>query len=366
MPLRRWLRRPDLVHDVWIEERKCRVSVKRNQTLLQAALEANVDFPHLCRVGSCGTCKCRLVSGRVKMLTDTSYVLSAQDVRDGYILACQALVRSEARVSLGATATVAVPAARRVPGTISALKPLTSRLFEMRVALEAPLPHRAGQYAEIHHPCVEEGRSYSFVESSLSADPCEAAFHISPVPGGRFSTWLLSSDRRGEGVTVAGPYGAFGWPGENPGPVLCVAGGSGMGVMQTILGEALRQGKCEPLVFLYGARTQADLFWLDKVDEIRTQWSAPFEFAPVLSQEPAPSDWVGARGRVADFVDPAGFTKPISSWRVLLCGPPRMVDTAVSKLRAIGFLPRQISFDKFEPRYTDRSDVAHEPFVEEL
>jgi 3-phenylpropionate/trans-cinnamate dioxygenase ferredoxin reductase subunit len=101
MPFRRG---SDLAHDVWIEERKCRVSVKRGQTLLQAALEAGIDFPHLCRVGSCGTCKCRLLSGRVKMLTDASYVLSAQDLRDGYILACQALVRSEARVSLGSNA----------------------------------------------------------------------------------------------------------------------------------------------------------------------------------------------------------------------------------------------------------------------
>jgi xylene monooxygenase electron transfer component len=74
------------------------IDVARGETLLQAALRAGVGFPHSCRVGSCGTCKCRKVAGRIKPLTDTSYVLSTDEIEQGYILACQSLVVSDIRI----------------------------------------------------------------------------------------------------------------------------------------------------------------------------------------------------------------------------------------------------------------------------
>lgn len=74
--------------------------VPAGQTLLQAALDAGVDFPHNCRVGSCTTCKCRLVSGKIKELSDTAYVLDESDIARGVILACQTLLKSDAVIEV--------------------------------------------------------------------------------------------------------------------------------------------------------------------------------------------------------------------------------------------------------------------------
>ena len=71
-----------------------------SQNLLKVALENGINWPHNCRVGSCGTCRCKLVSGQIKPLNDFSYVLTGEELDDGYILACQTMLRSDIEVEV--------------------------------------------------------------------------------------------------------------------------------------------------------------------------------------------------------------------------------------------------------------------------
>lgn len=76
------------------------LNVPAGSTILQAALDQGIDFPHNCRVGSCASCKCRLVSGKIKELSDTAYVLDDRDIEQGMILACQTLLKSDAVIEV--------------------------------------------------------------------------------------------------------------------------------------------------------------------------------------------------------------------------------------------------------------------------
>jgi ferredoxin len=75
-------------------------AVEPDQTILQAALAQGLPWPHRCRVGSCTTCRCRLLEGEVKQLTDTSYVLNAEQLQQRYILACQSQPKTAVRIGL--------------------------------------------------------------------------------------------------------------------------------------------------------------------------------------------------------------------------------------------------------------------------
>jgi len=79
------------------------VSVKYKQTLLDAALEAGIDFPFSCGAGCCTTCKCKLIEGEYKDLSDMSLVLSNDDLKKGFILACQTLPQSNMMLALKKT-----------------------------------------------------------------------------------------------------------------------------------------------------------------------------------------------------------------------------------------------------------------------
>ena len=68
--------------------------------LLQAALNAGIKWPHDCRVGSCGTCRCYLKEGKIKPLNDFSYVLDKEQLKSGMILACQSRLKSDVIVEV--------------------------------------------------------------------------------------------------------------------------------------------------------------------------------------------------------------------------------------------------------------------------
>ena len=88
------------------------IKVLPKETILTAALRNGVAFPYSCKVGGCATCKCKLLEGKVKELTNASYILSEDQLRSGYILACQSVPRSDVRIEVDAEATAA---AQRTP-----------------------------------------------------------------------------------------------------------------------------------------------------------------------------------------------------------------------------------------------------------
>src|SRR5690606_37199371 len=92
------------------------VQAARRETVLQAALRSGLNFPYSCKVGGCATCKCRLLSGKVREFTDSSYVLSAEELEAGYILACQSLPKSDLVIEVGLAETPA----RQIGGRICA------------------------------------------------------------------------------------------------------------------------------------------------------------------------------------------------------------------------------------------------------
>jgi 3-phenylpropionate/trans-cinnamate dioxygenase ferredoxin reductase subunit len=98
------------------------VGVNPKETLLQAALRQGIDFPHSCRVGGCASCKCKLVSGKVRELTETGYILPDAELNAGYILACQSVPKGELRIEVDLARQ---QAKRKVRGKVVAQDKLT-------------------------------------------------------------------------------------------------------------------------------------------------------------------------------------------------------------------------------------------------
>ena len=71
------------------------VAAQAGDTVLAALLRAGLAFPFSCQTGTCGTCKCELVSGEVYELDCSEHVLSAAERARGIVLACRAQVRND-------------------------------------------------------------------------------------------------------------------------------------------------------------------------------------------------------------------------------------------------------------------------------
>jgi NAD(P)H-flavin reductase/ferredoxin len=309
------------------------VIVKPGETLLTAALREGIDFPNSCRVGGCGACKCRVTQGEVRELTETGYLLTAQELQERTILACQSTPVTDVEI--------AVDLPEAIGGTVAAQTRLTHDITRVDVELDRPLDYRPGQFAQ----CAIDGlpdhtRSYSF--ATPPTPDGRIAFFIRHVPGGRFSGLVHAADVVGRRVEITGPSGDF-WLRGSVAPLLFVAGGSGLAPILAILEAGADERVPRAVSVLFGARAQRDLYALEQLDHIAARWNGPFEVLPVLSDEPDDSDWGGARGLVTQHM----AARLSAQTHAYVCGPPAMVDAALLPLQDAGVPHDHIHFDRF-------------------
>jgi Na+-transporting NADH:ubiquinone oxidoreductase subunit F len=165
------------------------------------------------------------------------------------------------------------------------------------------------------------------------------------VPAGIATTYLFHHLAPGAEVTLTGPYGDF-YLRDNPGRMVCVAGGSGMAPIRSVLLEMPREeiARRRPL-FFFGARAVKDLFLLDEWREFEIN-NPGFKFLPALSQ-PDPQDrWDGAAGRITDVI--AQHVGDASDCDAYLCGSPGMLNACIGVLKGLGMSEDRIYYDKFE------------------
>lgn len=141
---------------------------------------------------------------------------------------------------------------------------------------------------------------------------------------------------------LIGPFGHFSLSHNDWRPAICIAGGTGLAPILSVLDQALAAGDKRSITLLYGARTQDELYSLGRLKS----WArGSFEFVPVLSHEPSDSPWEGARGLVTDAL--AQRLSDVFGLEAYVCGPPAMIDAAVSVLSGAGVASEDIRIDRF-------------------
>lgn len=317
--------------------------VPRGKTILESALHQGIAFPHDCKVGTCGTCKYKLISGRVNELTSSAMGLSGDLYQSGYRLGCQCMPKEDLEIELDTMLGHAL-----VPIETSALiskqKRLAHDIIEMVVVPEKKIEFNPGQYADVECAECSVVRSYSF-STPLQPDG-SLSFHVRLVPGGVFSGWLFGGDRTGATLTLRAPYGQFGLH-ESNATMVCVAGGTGLAPIKCVLQSMTQAQRERDVLLFFGARQQCDLYCLAEIEALQRDWGGSFELIPVLSEESATSSWKGKRGLVTECFHEFIEGQLCEGY---LCGPPAMVDAAETELVRLGVSRELIFADRFYNR----------------
>ncbi len=325
--------------------------------LLDAALAAGIHMPHNCRGGACGTCKAKLAEGEVDHGWVMSFAITDEEKAAGYCLCCQSKPRSpRIRLEMQQPMTARQAGEQRiVPAeigtTILAAFPVTPSVLRLVVALPQGMPFRyhAGMDMEFLLPDLEAPRPYSIADAPSAegaAPDGQISFYVARHAHGRASGWLHENARPGEMLTLRGPYGDVRFPAGHEGPVLCLAGGTGVSPILSAANFALAQGFPHPVRLIFSVRERREIFALDELVRMSRRYPN-FGWQITLTRDPeAPETW--AKGRIPDLL--AKDAPDLSPCAALVAGSPGFVEDCAASLRQHRVDPGRIVTDSFLPR----------------
>jgi toluene monooxygenase electron transfer component len=324
--------------------------------ILLAGLHSGLDLPYECTTGTCGTCKARVLQGSV-----TSAWPEAPGTRylkgPGEVLMCQGLALEDCTLEVGRAVTAEMPVhsrPRTFGGVLRSPRMLTHDVLAFEIELDEPLDFEAGQFAIVTVPGIQGARAYSMVNFERQAE--RLSFVVKKKPGGILSEWLFAPGVDGSRLGLVAPLGHAFFQPEAARHMLCVAGGSGIAGMMSILSRACAEGyfaTYDGHVF-FGVRTERDVFFLDELEAFRAKFPERLRITVALSDEDVPAvlprrypSFLFARG----FVHAAaaeGMKDRLANLRAYAAGPPPMVEATLRwLLREVRLSPADIRYDKF-------------------
>ena len=202
--------------------------------------------------------------------------------------------------------------------------------------------HRAGQHVDIRLT-AEDGYRAERAYSIASAPGEPLTITVELLEDGEVSPYLVEVVREGDAFDVRGPIGGyFVWDPADGGPLLLVAGGSGVVPMRAMLRHRRRSGSDVPTRLLYSSRTLEDVIYRDELAEP----DAGLEVILTLTREQPPR-WTGRTGRVntellREVAWPAS-DEPLA----FVCGPTNFVEAVASGLVELGYDPARVKTERF-------------------
>jgi ferredoxin-NADP reductase len=234
------------------------------------------------------------------------------------------------------------------PAALAQKRPETPTVSTLVFDVDGWAGHRAGQHVDLRLT-AEDGyqasRSYSIASPP---DDDGLALTIERLDDGEVSPYLVDVMAPGDELELRGPVGGwFVWDVEDGGPLLLVAGGSGVVPLMSMLRHrAARDGEV-PARLLISARTIDDLIYGRELAELEAAGDG-LELFVTLTRE-APPGWDGFTRRIdrellAEVAWPADQRA-----RAYVCGPTAFVEVAADALVALGHDPDEIRTERFGP-----------------
>ena len=323
-----------------------------DEPLLAAAIRQGIGLPYGCRDGACGSCKSRLVEGRVQQGAHQDKALSADEEAQGLVLTCCAHPQSDCTLQARSVPGAGEFPVLKMPARVLALQRAAPDVMVLRLQLPANqvVQYHAGQYVEF---ILRDGarRSYSMANAPHElGNPPAIELHLRHLPGGKFTDHVFSEMKERDILRIEGPFGSFFLREDSTKPLILLASGTGFAPIKALIQRLQHLGSPRPAVLYWGCRRKADLYQHDWCEQQAASMPT-LRYVPVLS-EPEPADaWTGRTGLVhqaamQDWPD-------LSAHQVYACGVPVMVEAAQRDFCAACALPPE---EFFADAFTSEAD----------
>jgi ferredoxin-NADP reductase len=236
--------------------------------------------------------------------------------------------------------------------TVTAIRDETPTVRSFTLGLPGWPGHRPGQHVDLRLT-AEDGysveRSYSIASEPERTGQVDIT--VERIPGGEVSPFLHEVVVPGDRLEVRGPIGGyFVWEATLGGPLLLVAGGSGVVPLMAMARHRAKAGSHVPARLLFSSRGPDEIIYGTELDQL-TAVGDGFAVAHTLTRE-QPLGWTGYARRIdeemlAEVIEPLG-----AATHAYACGPTALVEVVANGLVRLGLPPDRIRTERFGPTGT--------------
>ncbi len=302
-------------------------SVERDEPVLSAAIRKGVGLPYGCKDGACGSCKCRLLEGRVIHGVHQSKALSAEEEAAGWILTCQGAPQTDLVIEARTVPGAGEFPVRKMPSRVTSInKPAPDvAILQMQLPANDLLQYHAGQYVEF---ILRDGarRSYSMANAPHTQSIAPGIeLHVRHLPGGKFTDHVFGAMKEKEILRIEGPFGSFFLREDSAKPMILLASGTGFAPIKAIIEHLQFKHSQRQALLYWGCRRKADLY-LHEWALAAAEQMPNLQYIPVLSEAKPEDQWRGRTGLVHQAV--LHDHPNLMNHQVYACGVPIMVESA--------------------------------------
>src|SRR5690554_6093625 len=317
------------------------IEVYGEDTVLNTLSDNNIFLPSSCGgKGTCGTCTFKLVEGGGPMKPIERSFINAKAEAEGTRLSCQVKVSSDLKIVLPPGLLDAAVYKTKI-GEITDLT-YDIKLVKFDLIEPKTMDFKPGQFIQIKVPGIDVVRAYS-----IASDPAvntSVELMIRQVYKGKATTFVHKALMEADSLEIDGPFGDFYLNEESNKDIICIAGGSGMAPIKSILYRLEAMGMPRKVKYFFGARTQKDLYLTEELMDISKRFPN-FEYIPALSHADDDETWQGEKGLITDVV--RRLSGNLKDSEAYLCGSPGMIDACITVLKDLEMPEEEIRFDKF-------------------
>jgi ferredoxin-NADP reductase len=233
-------------------------------------------------------------------------------------------------------------------GEVVETNPETPRTKSLFLEVPGWQGHRAGQHVDVRLT-AEDGyqaqRSYSIASAPENG---RVELVVERLDDGEVSPYLADELRAGDGLELRGPIGGwFAWDAEEGGPLLLVAGGSGIAPLIAMIRHRKAAGSNIPVRLLFSSRSYGEIIFREELERL-SAGDETLEVIHTLTRS-RPEGWKGYDRRIDEQMLREGAYPPEERPLAFVCGPTPLVETVATALVELGHDPARVKTERFGP-----------------
>jgi len=318
-------------------------AVNEDESVLDAALRHGYFFPHQCRAGICGTCRGKIVQGKIHYNGKEILALTLAEQEEGYALFCSAQPESDLVIEVNDFGSIQLFSAKEFVYEMVKTELIgkdVTRIF-LRPAGCPGVFYQAGQYLKILH---SDGTVSPLSIANAPEENCSLELHLAHPAENQQAHDVLRFLAEEKKLIARAPYGNCTLSELYADqPIIFLARGTGLAPIKAII-EGMKKFKQYPRMHLYWSVTSPEEFYLHELVAAWTHELHGFSYTPVLSRPH--TQWTGKTGLLQDAV--LADYPNLENYRIYISAPEPIVHDVLHELQRAGIQRKYYYSDVFD------------------